>query len=220
MNPTSEPPAGELRRGSLLLRRAGWLVTTLLGALVALLSARYFTLDPEVFLEDQRAVYAARLTPLVLHIGGGTAALLLGPWQFVVRLRAARPALHRFLGRAYLVSVVATATGGLVLVPQALVPPIAPIGFACLDVLLVATTAAALHTARRRMFERHRVWMVRSYALILAAVTLRVWLVGCEALGIPFDLAYASAAWTCWLINLLVAELALANGPAGRRAAG
>ncbi|MEU8779634.1 DUF2306 domain-containing protein [Streptomyces sp. NPDC048606] len=211
---TPETPLATTRRPerARLPGRAAWWTITLLAAATALLAARYLTLDPEVFLEEQRAAYLARLTPLLLHIGGGTAALLLGPWQFVARLRTRRPAAHRIVGRAYLVCVAATAAGGLLLVPGALVPPIAPIGFALLDVLLVLTTAAALHTARRRRFDRHRVWMVRSYALILSAVTLRLWLVSCAALGVPFDLAYASAAWTCWLINLLLAELALAHG--------
>ncbi|MER7761121.1 DUF2306 domain-containing protein [Streptomyces sp. NPDC097619] len=194
-------------------RRAGWLTVTLLAAAIALLSARYLTADPDTFLEEQRAVYLAHLAPLLLHIGGGTAALLLGPWQFVVRLRTRHPVLHRITGYAYLLSVTATAVGGLVLVPEALVPPIAPLGFAFLDVLLVVTTVAAVHTARRRRFDRHRVWMVRSYALILAAVTLRLWLILFSALDVPFEESYASAAWTCWLINLLLAELTLKARP-------
>ncbi|MFJ8039179.1 DUF2306 domain-containing protein [Kitasatospora sp. NPDC096147] len=207
------------RPGSLLPRRAALTLFALLGAAVALLSARYFTGDPETFLEDQRATYLAHLTPLLLHIGGGTAALLLGPLQFAARLRARRPAVHRFVGRAYLLSVAVTGVGGLVLAPHGLFPPIAPIGFGVLGVLLLGSSAAALQTARQRRFDRHRVWAVRSYALILAAVTLRVWLPLFDALGAPFDQAYAAAGWTCWLINLAVAEAFLQRRPAPVRAA-
>lgn len=193
------------------LRRAGWAVTTALAAATALLGARYFTLDPDTFLPEQRAVYLAHLTPLLFHVGGGVLALLLGPWQFLPGLRTRRPAVHRFVGRAYLVSALAAGIGGLLLAPRALVAPIAPIGFALLAVLLLATSTAAYATARRREFARHRIWTTRSYALILAAVTLRLWLVAFGALGVSFEQAYASAAWTSWLINLLVAELVVAG---------
>ncbi|MFI5527797.1 DUF2306 domain-containing protein [Kitasatospora sp. NPDC051853] len=199
------------RPASLLPRRAALALFAFLGVLVALLSARYFTLDPETFLEDQRATYLAHLFPLLCHIGGGTVALLLGPWQFAARLRARRPAVHRSVGRVYLLSVAVTGVGGLVLAPSGLHPPVAPAGFAVLGVLLLATSAAALRTARQRRFDRHRVWAVRSYALVLAAVTLRVWLPLFDALGAPFDQAYAAAGWTCWLINLAVAEAFLAR---------
>ncbi|MFE2724833.1 DUF2306 domain-containing protein [Kitasatospora sp. NPDC059327] len=202
------PPRGRRRAG---LRRVGWAVTTVLAAATALLGARYFSLDPNTFLPEQRAVYLAHLAPLLLHIGGGVLALLLGPWQFLPRLRTRRPAVHRFVGRAYLVSAVVAGIGGLSLAPRALVAPIAPIGFALLAALLLGASAAAYATARRREFARHRIWATRSYALILAAVTLRLWLLGFEALGLSFDLAYGSAAWASWLINLLVAEFVIAR---------
>ena len=48
--------------------------------------------------------------------------------------------------------------------------------------------------------------MIRSYALTLAAVTLRIYLPGALALGVPYDLAYPPIAWLCWVPNLLVAE--------------
>ena len=54
---------------------------------------------------------------------------------------------------------------------------------------------------------RHRQWMVRSYALTLAAVTLRIQLPFYQAvLGLSFDDAYAIVAWFCWIPNLVVAE--------------
>jgi hypothetical protein len=57
-----------------------------------------------------------------------------------------------------------------------------------------------------RDFKAHRRWMIRSYAMILAAVTLRIelpllamWLQG-------FLPAYNIVAWLCWVPNLFVAE--------------
>lgn len=53
--------------------------------------------------------------------------------------------------------------------------------------------------------------MIRSYALIFAAVTFRLWLSVLSGAGIPFDQAYGSGAWASWLINLLVAEQVIAR---------
>jgi uncharacterized membrane protein len=188
-------------------RRAGWVAMTVLASTIALISSRYLTADPETFLPQQKLVYLANLGPLMLHIAGGVLALALGPWQFVSRLRTRRPAVHRFVGRVYLVSVLAAGVGGLLMAPKAMVGPIAPLGFGTLAVLLLVTSVAAYVTIRRRQVARHRAWVTRSYALIFAAVTLRLWIGLLPAVGVPFDQAYGSGAWTCWMINLLVAEL-------------
>jgi hypothetical protein len=52
----------------------------------------------------------------------------------------------------------------------------------------------------------HRAWMLRSYALTFAAVTLRIWLPLSQIAGIPFQEAYAAIAWLCWVPNLVVVE--------------
>ncbi|WP_457031907.1 DUF2306 domain-containing protein [Kitasatospora sp. P5_F3] len=198
-----------------LLRRSGWLTVTFLATAIALLSARYLTLDPETFLPEQRATYLASLAPLTLHVGGAVLALLLGPWQFLPRLRARRPAVHRFVGRVYLVSALATAVGGLLLVPKGLFGPVAPAGFAALGVAVLLTTGAAFGSIRRGRVARHQVWMIRSYALIFTGVTFRLWLTVGAAAGVPFEQAYTSGAWSAWLINLLVAERLITRRAAG-----
>lgn len=192
-------------------RRASWLAMTLLAALVALVSARYFTLDPDSFFREQRAVYLAHLGPLLLHVTGGVVGLALGPWQFVRRLRARRPAVHRLIGRVYLASTVLAAVGGLLLAPTTYAGPVAGLGFAVLAGLLLAATTAGFVAVRRRQFDRHRAWMIRSYALMFTGVSFRLWIGLLPVTGLPFALAYQSGAWAAWIVNLLVAELLLAR---------
>jgi hypothetical protein len=105
------------------------------------------------------------------------------------------------------VSVLAAGVGGLLLAPKALAGPAGPLGFGVLAVLLLGTSAAAYVCIRRRQVARHRAWMTRSYALIFTGVTFRLWIGGLPALGLSFEDAYASGAWTAWMINLLVAEM-------------
>lgn len=48
--------------------------------------------------------------------------------------------------------------------------------------------------------------MIRRYALTFAAVTLRIYLPLSQVAGLPFDPAYQTISWFCWVPNLIVAE--------------
>lgn len=199
-------------------RRAGWAAMTVLAAAVVLLTSPYLTLDPNVFLEPQKAVYLARQGSLFLHVAGGVVALALGPAQFVSRLRRRFPAVHRFTGRVYLTGALAAGIGGLLLAPTSYTGPVAALGFGTLAVLMLLTAVAAFVAIRRRQVDRHRIWITRSYALIFAAVTFRLWLIVLRMSGVPFEDAYVWGAWLSWMINLLVAELVIRTAwPAGGR---
>jgi hypothetical protein len=58
---------------------------------------------------------------------------------------------------------------------------------------------------QRRLVE-HRRWMIRSWALTLAAVTLRLYML---APGMSSLDAYRAISFLCWVPNLVVAELYL-----------
>jgi hypothetical protein len=49
--------------------------------------------------------------------------------------------------------------------------------------------------------------MIRSFALTLAAVTLRFYLPIPPSLGYDFDDGYRAIAWLSWVPNLMLAEL-------------
>jgi hypothetical protein len=70
---------------------------------------------------------------------------------------------------------------------------------------LISTSAAYVYI-RKGDINNHQVWMIRSYALTFAAVTLRIWLPMAQALQIEFIEAYRVIAWLCWVPNLLIAQ--------------
>ncbi|MGI8562743.1 MAG: DUF2306 domain-containing protein [Candidatus Dormibacter sp.] len=182
-----------------------WLTMTILALMTAAASARYFSLNPQVFMTQQRLTYMANLTPLLLHITGGTVALTTGPFQFLTGLRGPHRTLHRWLGRVYLLGALAAGVGGLLMARIAFGGPVARIGFAVLALEMLGATALALRAILRRRIPAHREWMTRSYALIFVAVTFRLFLIP-TALGAPFALVYAADAWLSTIVNLLVAE--------------
>lgn len=153
---------------------------------------------------DMQRVFAERRFWITLHAVGGSLALLAGPFQF---LRSpTRGRWHRGLGYVYLTGVLAGGVSGLALAPTAFGGPVSHLGFGTLAALWLATGALAWRRAVARDFDAHRRWMVRNFALSLAAVTLRFLLPGSMAAGVPFELAYPAIAWLCWVPNLLVAE--------------
>jgi Predicted membrane protein (DUF2306) len=80
-------------------------------------------------------------------------------------------------------------------------------GFGILAVLWFFTGLQAYRMVRQGNIEAYRQWMIRNFALTLAAVALRVQMPFLMAvLHWPFPRACIAVSWLCWIPNLLVAE--------------
>jgi len=144
---------------------------------------------------------------LILHVIGGVTALLVGPLQFVRRLRARMPAVHRATGRLYVAACAIGAPAGFMLALGTTAGPVAASGFATCALLWPAFTWLGWRAAVRRRFEEHREWMLRSYAITSTAITLRLMLPASALLGFDFYPAYRAIAWAAWLTNLALFEI-------------
>ncbi len=151
--------------------------------------------------------FAPRLAVLQVHAGAGAVSLLIGPWQFWTWLRKAHARWHRWLGRAYLAAVAVSALAGWILSAYSKEGWGTHLGFGLLAVVWFWTAAMGYRTARARQFRLHREWMVRSFALSLAAVTLRNELpLLLFVARLSFHAAFIIVAWLCWIPNLMFAE--------------
>ena len=110
---------------------------------------------------------------LVAHIGTAAVALVLGPLQFVPRIRARR-AVHRAIGRSYL--LLGVVPSALVGIPLAWLSgnPLTQVGLTIPFVGWLVTAALAVAAIRRGDVAAHRRWMIRNYALTFLAITARV----------------------------------------------
>jgi uncharacterized membrane protein len=179
----------------------------MLSVSVALFSYRFLLPDPMVGKEI--AMNLMRHPWLPIHATLAATALLVGPMQFLPRLRARAPKVHRSIGKLYVAACLGAAPAGLVLAAGSSAGPVAQWGFGVLAVLWFAATAYALRLAMSGRIAEHRRWMVRSFAMTFAAVTLRIYLPIAPALGYDFLPAYVAISWLAWVPNLLVAELYL-----------
>jgi uncharacterized membrane protein len=110
---------------------------------------------------------------LIPHGLAGVICLCLGATQFSTRLRTRHARVHRILGRCYVTGIAIAAPMGIYITIQhnALPSRIAIITTASLWFL---TTAVAFYCIRRRNFREHRQWMIRSYAITLTFLLVRV----------------------------------------------
>jgi uncharacterized membrane protein len=141
---------------------------------IAIVSWRFVPLGVEAGMGF--VAYHADLRPLAFyaHVGLAPLALTLMPFQFLPRLRARRPNVHRWIGRSYAVLVLLSGLGGLAMALGTETGSVAAAGFGLLAVLWVGTTATGVWKARAGDIAAHRKWMIRSAALIFAGVTLRL----------------------------------------------
>jgi len=158
--------------------------------------------------------YQAHQVGIYTHVFSAVVALLLGPLQFLPRLRQGHKQLHRVLGRIYLgFGVLVGGLSGLYMSMFAFGGPVVQLGFAGLALGWLYTGFMAYRAIRAGRVEEHRAFMVRNFALTLAAVSLRVWLPLSMMAGVAFPTAYAVIAWACWVPNLLLAECYLNRKP-------
>ena len=172
---------------------------------------------PEIIPADAR--FAASPLPVVAHIVGAAVYVLVGAFQFAPGLRRRRPRWHRAAGRVLVVAGLTVAASALWM--TLLFERKEGTGDVLyLERLLFGTGMAAslvlgFAAIRRRDIARHRAWMIRAYALALAAGTQAFTQGFGEALlgtGVLRTDLYMGAGW---VINLAVAEWAIRR-PASR----
>lgn len=147
------------------------------------------------------------------HIFLGGIALLSGWSQFSTRFRTRNLSTHRLLGKIYVGACVLSGSAGLYLAFYATGGWVASLGFGGLAVSWLFTTSNAFLSIRNKQIEKHQRWMIRSYALTFAAVTLRIYLPLSQVAQLDFIDAYRGIAWLCWIPNLLVAEWIISSLP-------
>lgn len=141
------------------------------------------------------------------HIYLGGIALLLGWTQFVTWIRTKNIGLHRTIGKIYILSVLMSGIAGLYIAFFATGGMVAQFGFGSMASLWLFTTGMAYSSIKNKAIEKHQMWMIRSYSLTFAAVTLRLWM---PILPSIFDLefieSYRIISWLCWVPNLIFAQ--------------
>ena len=111
-----------------------------------------------------------------LHFAAGGIILILGCIQLIERVRVKYPALHRWLGRVYVLSSLVAAVGGLtfIFVKGTIGGWVMDIGFTGYGVLTFVCAIATIRFAQLGDFEQHRAWAIRLFALAIGSWLYRM----------------------------------------------
>ena len=159
--------------------------------------------------------------PLIVHIVSATVFAVAGAFEFVPRFRRQHRNWHRRAGRVLAVAGLLVAGSALWMTLFYAPPPDSGFLLYVLRLVfgasLVACIVRGVTSIRNRDVAGHRAWMIRAYAIALAAGTQAFTGGVGEALfgtgALQGDLAKASG----WVINLAVAEWVIRRyGGAGR----
>ena len=213
-----------MNKSNFLKRQFPWGLMAFLAIGVAFAAiAPYATFNPDNF--NNATSRFADETPLPLaglyvHAFSGGIALIIGPFQFISRLRTRRPTLHRWMGRIYLVAILFGGLSAFLIAPGMISGLVGEFGLILLGMLWLWTGWSAYRNIRAGNKNIHREWMIRNYALTFSAVTLRLWLGTLIGTQIPFlETKYAGdfdalcvevyqvVMWLAWVPNLIVAEM-------------
>lgn len=223
--PSDGRPAPVRQRRSSTGRRSRWLVVLLTSVGIAVFfPLQYYGSSLEslgrqgVGLADTYAPLPAWIHAVFyVHITFAGLALLIGPLQFAAVIRRRAINVHRWIGRTYVLSVAAGSAAALIMSTVSSVAFLGFFGFGTLALLWAFTTYRGYRAVRSGKIAEHQAWMIRSFALTYAAVTLRVWLIVFIVLqnlvvgdslseAQIYTNAYAPVPFLCWLPNIVIAE--------------
>jgi len=155
-----------------------------------------------------------------VHLLFALPVLLGAPLQFTSELRLRMPAFHRAVGRAYICGATIAA---LTAVYMGTAGPYegSRLSIAITGTLWMFFTLAAWRHAVAKNFVAHRTFMIRSYAMALVLVWLRLMYDFQDILFFYVkneDLRDATREWASWVVPLLVTELYLSWLPQLKKA--
>jgi uncharacterized membrane protein len=149
-----------------------------------------------------------------VHITTSLVVLVAGLLQFLPFVAARGPLLHRRLGKTYIIGILALAApSGLILAYFANGGLVSQVGFMLQCLVWWLCTWQAYRAARQRQWALHVDWMLRSYAVTLAALALRSesYLMYYLFHTKPIE-TYLTVTWLSWVGNLILMEILLGVG--------
>jgi uncharacterized membrane protein len=143
---------------------------------------------------------------LLVHMAGGTVAMLTVVLQVWPWLRQHHPKVHRVTGRVYLVATLVTIVFGLVIVWWA--PMAGKVGALTLLLFWLGVTAVAYDAVRRGDYRKHRRFMLYSFAVATNNMWGAFFLMAITWLKVPLDMNYFAegARWIPWVGNVFLVQ--------------
>ncbi len=192
-------------------RKLTFIVLTLLAVPLAINALTYANFDASygfLRLKEKAIAGGWYLPAYYAHVLAAAFILLIGIFQLHPLSRVRWPQWHRTLGKVYVGGIlIFSAPGGMVMSFFIGRGPWVLSSFILQCTCWFVCTYLAYMAIRQGKIKAHQHWMLRSYALTLAAITLRLYVfISSWSLDLSQPAAYATIAWLSWVPNLLLCE--------------
>jgi uncharacterized membrane protein YozB (DUF420 family) len=194
-----------------LSRSSFYIVLLLLAIPLSINALSYLNFDSEYgFLRLKKGAIATGfyLPAYYAHVLIAAVILLIGFFQIHPTFGLRWRKTHRLLGKIYVGGILLfSAPGGLIMSMFINRGPVVQTSFVLQCAIWFLCTWLAYVRIRQRDIQAHRQWMLRSFALTLAAITLRVYVfLGSWSFDLAQPDSYAAIAWLSWVPNLIICE--------------
>lgn len=152
--------------------------------------------------------FFSRVVWVFPHVVFSIIATVIGPFQFIPKIRNKYLKTHRQLGRVYIISTVLFGISGMYLAIISDVNLAYTVGLFMLGLTSVTSSTLAFVSIKNKKVDLHKDWMIRSYVIMLAFVSFRF----VENILIVLEIGTAIEvstlmSWACWAIPLFIAEV-------------
>lgn len=189
-----------------------WFFVVFLALCLAGIALSYFDFDlTKHFLGSKQEMVrnGIWLGAFYVHLLFGAIATLVAIPLFFSKLIPFKAALHKHLGKVYIGSILfVSGPTGLYLAFFAEGGQFATIGFILMSAAWMIPTYMAFQRIIQGDVQGHYNWIIRSYAMTLSGVTLRLLTpIGSRYFEFDYETNFILSAYIPWMFNLLVGEM-------------
>lgn len=199
--------------GQQLLNFAAFVAIAYASYLLILLSLPYIDQDPRIeFLHDKQLIYHIKWWrySFYVHVFTSPLVIVAGLLQFNRWIMKNWPKIHRISGYIYIVVLIfITGPAAFLMSLWANGSYPAQISFSVLSCLWILFTFIAYWKIKKGNTRGHIIWMLRSFALTLSAVTLRLYIYLFTSFKVDLEARelYILVSYISWIPNLLFAQI-------------
>jgi hypothetical protein len=190
----------------------GWFVAIFFAVCLAGIALSYFDFDlTRSFLGSKQTMVGNKiwLIAFYLHLLFGAIVTLIAIPLFFSKLIPFKAKLHKRLGKIYIGSILfVSGPTGLYLAFFAEGGQFATIGFILMSMAWMIPTYIAFQRIIKGDIQGHYNWMIRSYAMTLSGVTLRlITPIASRKFDFDYETTFIIGAYIPWIFNLVVGEI-------------
>lgn len=147
------------------------------------------------------------LNVMYVHVIFACFAMLTGAINFSGKIVTRNRKLHRLNGYFYFISVLIVTLSSGYMAPHSTGGRIVSIAFNMVNIIWPAMTIIAIYQVRRKQFNKHRKWMIRSYLFCFTNLFFHMITFMCtNGLGFIYEISYTIGVYGAITLNFVIAE--------------